>query len=124
MYLLFTKKRKLRPNIKVMYGYTTLIDEPSAGMYNKTYYGFSLGLGTEVRFGRRKAYGFDFDVLFPFRSEEYEGAVAALKANPDISFTDNFPRYALSFSLHVDFGKVFWKVATKKKKKKEVSTEL
>ncbi|MBN1949793.1 MAG: hypothetical protein JW801_01230 [Bacteroidales bacterium] len=105
VYLLMTKKRKYRPNLKAFYGYTTFIDEESVVDYNKTYYGFTVGIGNEFRFGKNKHYGLDFDILFPLKSDEYKSAVSALRNDPVTLFSENFPPVTLSFALHVDFGK-------------------
>ncbi len=56
--------------IKVIYGYNAVIiikDGPK-----DFYCGFTPGIGTDIRFGKKKWYGLNFDLNFPVRTKKYK----------------------------------------------------
>jgi len=100
-------KHTVRPNIKVMYGTNAAIaiTDPNGNVvqeYSGVYRGVTIGAGAEFRFGKSKKHGFDADLNFPFRSQQYEDDLNALKNNPNIDITDALP-VQISLGYHFEF---------------------
>ncbi len=94
-------KNKVTPTLQAMYGYNAVIVVKDADRYSKTYYGPSVGAGLDWKVGRAPNKLF-FAVYFPFRSEQYQKDLDALKSNPMIKF-DNEP-LPIAISIGFQFG--------------------
>jgi hypothetical protein len=58
------------PYIKVIYGYNTTIIIKNGP--KKFYFGITPGIGTNIRFGKTKSFGFNFDINVPVRTKNYK----------------------------------------------------
>jgi hypothetical protein len=58
------------PYLKVIYGYNSVIIIKYGP--KDFYYGFTPGIGTNIRFGKRKSYGFNLDLNIPIRTKKYK----------------------------------------------------
>lgn len=86
-----------------MYGTNSAIYVEGTSEYNKVYVGPSFGLGMEMRFGKKKANGFNVSLVVPVRSNEYGDDVEMLKNNPYIeNFTEPLP-VTFSMAYHHEF---------------------
>ena len=63
-------KINLEPYIKVIYGYNAVIIIKNGP--KDFYCGFTPGIGTDIRFGKKKSYGLNFDLNFPIRTKKYK----------------------------------------------------
>jgi len=81
---------KFEPFLIAMYGYNAtitvkgdkyLLDQYGLGGINKTYYGFTTGIGGELKVGRQKNRLY-FGLLLPFRSKEFKDNYDIFKNNP------------------------------------------
>ena len=57
------------PYIKVIYGYNAVIIIKNGP--KDFYSGFTPGVGTDIRFGKKKSFGFNFDINVPIRTKKY-----------------------------------------------------
>lgn len=97
-----TSEHRIRPHIKAMYGYNEIIYLLDAKEYNETYYGFTPGIGIEIGFGESRNHGFDFDLNFPFRSEEFKNDFEELDDNPEVNIKEPWP-VAFALGYHFEF---------------------
>ena len=63
-------KHGVRPYLKVMYGVNAVTKVTGKNGYDKMFYGVTVGIGLEVRFGRAKKNGLNLDLNVPFRSPQ------------------------------------------------------
>jgi hypothetical protein len=68
----------------LMYGYNAAVKVENASHYDKVYYGPSTGAGLELRLNKDKGNYFNFELLVPIRSQEYEDDFEDIKNNPNI----------------------------------------
>ena len=97
-----TSDHFIRPHIKAMYGYNEIIYLLDAKEYNETYYGFTPGVGIEFRFRESRNHGFDVDLNFPFRSDEFKNDFEELDENPDVDIKEPWP-VAFAIGYHFEF---------------------
>lgn len=95
----FLPEKKVTPVAQVMYGYNAVIVVEGADQYDKTYYGLSIGGGLEVNTKKSGNY-WSFEVLYPFRSSEYEDDWDALKNDPSIEITSEPLPITFSVGFH------------------------
>jgi hypothetical protein len=98
-----TSKKGFRPNLKVMYGVNAAIYVIDADQYNELYLGPSLGPGIEIRFGRLKKSGLDFDLNFPIRSQQFYDDWEYLKNDPNIEIQSDPLPFTISIGYHMEF---------------------
>jgi len=98
-----TSKKGFRPNVKVMYGVNAAIYVIDADQYNDLYLGPSLGPGIEIRFGRLKKSGLDFDLNFPIRSQQFYDDWEDLKNDPNIEIQSDPLPFTISIGYHMEF---------------------
>ena len=98
-----TSKKGFRPNVKVMYGVNAAIYVIDADQYNELYLGPSLGPGIEIRFGRMKKNGLDFDLNFPIRSQQFYDDWEDLKNDPNIEIQSDPLPFTISIGYHMEF---------------------
>jgi hypothetical protein len=97
------RTKMYRPNFKILYGYDGVIRAEGDPKYDQSYYGPTLGLGNEIRFGKLKRHGIDLDILVPLRSKDFFNDVDKLQNDPLVP--DYYIPKPLAFSLayHFDF---------------------
>lgn len=95
----FLPEKKVTPVAQIMYGYNAVIVVEGAEQYNKTYYGVSFGGGVEVK-TRKSGNYWSFELLYPFRSSEYEDDWDALKNDPSIEITSEPLPITFSVGYH------------------------
>jgi hypothetical protein len=98
-----TSRKGFRPNLKVMYGINAAIYIENYDKYDKLYPGFSLGPGMEFRFGRLKKHGFDIDLNFPIRSQDYYDDYDIIKNDPNIVIEVEPLPITISMGYHMEF---------------------
>lgn len=98
-----TAKHGVRPYIKAMYGTNASSYVDGAPEYNEIFYGATLGLGVEFRFGRFKNNGINFDVNYPFRDEDFYDLLDELKADPRIDVYSEPGAITISIGYHFEF---------------------
>jgi len=79
-----SNKKAVRPYVQVLYGINAATNIQGGSEYNGTFAGPSVGAGLELRFGKKRKHGFNFDVNYPFRSEKYEERIEAIKSDPHL----------------------------------------
>lgn len=77
------------PFISAMYGYNAVIIIDGWKEKNKTYYGYSVGTGIELR--RPSGNYWNFEMLIPARSKEFKDDYDELDRNPDVEMPDALP---------------------------------
>ncbi len=92
-------KKLFTPTVTGMYGYNAVIIIRGAESYNQTYYGASIGAGIELRSSQLKNF-FSLGILIPFRSQNFENDLIALKNNPAIVFNQEPSDALLSLGYH------------------------
>ena len=81
--------KKVCPYVTGMYGYNAVIVIEGLRERNKTYFGPSFGGGIELRMRNRNFW--NFGLLFPLRSAEFQDDFDDLKNNPSIEITEPLP---------------------------------
>lgn len=97
-------KRWIRPTVKMMYGTNGSI-KVSGSKYsslNKTYLGFTPGVGVELRFGRAKRNGFDLDVNYLIHGKDFTDGINTLKNDPSYTVKEPWP-VGISIGYHHEF---------------------
>ncbi len=89
--------------MKIMYGSNRAIIVDGASQYNKSYVGFTPGVGVEFRFGAKKTHGLNIDLNIPINSQEFNDDYEALKDNPAIDITAPPSSVGLSVGYHFEF---------------------
>ncbi|WP_343852369.1 hypothetical protein [Algoriphagus jejuensis] len=84
MQYLVSSKKQTEFFLTAMYGYNSVIKISGADTYNDSYNGFSAGAGVRVNSNRKKGVFWDFGVLIPARSSEFQDDWDSLKKNPYI----------------------------------------
>lgn len=74
-------EKKFCPVLIAMYGYNAVIMQSGP----KTYYGPTVGVGGEVRFGDGQTF-LNFEIVIPFRSDAFRRDVDAIKVDPTVDF--------------------------------------
>lgn len=92
-----------RPYAKVMYGNNSVIYVEGLDEYNKTYKGVTTGLGAQVRFGKMKKNGIDFDLNILIRSQEYKDDYERLKNDPRVDVVSDAIPVSFSIGYHHEF---------------------
>lgn len=95
-----TSEKAFRPYLKVMYGSNSVITAEDTDSYDKVYLGFTIGAGAEVRFGKQKHHGFDFDLNVPIRTQEFWDDYNYME---DIGYEMKSMPVAFSIGYHYEF---------------------
>jgi hypothetical protein len=92
-----------RPYLKVMYGVNgaTKVDQKSR--YDKMFYGVTVGAGLEIRFGKKRKSGINFDLNFPFRSPEFYKQVSDMENDSEIKMQNSVLPVAFSLGYNTEF---------------------
>lgn len=98
-----TTKNMFRPYIKMMYGSNSGIVVEDMSEYDKTYLGFTAGLGLELRFGKEKHHGLDVDLNIPFRTQEFWDDYDEVKNDPRVEIKQEVIPVAFSLGYHYEF---------------------
>lgn len=92
-----------RAHAKLMYGVNGATVVVGKSSLDKTFYGFSPGIGVELRFGSKKSNGFDVDLTFPIHGSEWESHLSLIEHDPQIaSFNRPLP-VAFGIGYHHSF---------------------
>jgi hypothetical protein len=103
-------EKTFRPNIKIIYGcngaiivkYTHNYNDNSY-LYRDCYYGPSVGLGFPFMFGDKTKVGFDLDIFYPFRSQDFYDCYDRIKRDQNIELDNTISPVTFSLSFHVSF---------------------
>jgi len=98
-----TTKNFIRPLFKVMYGVNASIYVDGTDEYNKLYQGFTIGSGSEFRFGKKKKHGFNVELSYPFRTKEFDDDMDNLRNNPMIENFQEASPISISMGYHMEF---------------------
>lgn len=99
----FMPDKKLCPTVSAMYGYNAVIIVEGASQYNDTYFGPSLGVGVEWRAGKKITSVWNFEIIIPFRSQEFNDDWDAIKDNPDFDVKSDVLPIGISLGYHFGF---------------------
>lgn len=90
---------KITPTAIGMYGYNAVIVVSGASQYNKVYYGPTVGIGGELKVGRKqnKLYA---ALLYPFRNTSFENDYEDLRHNPAVNITQEKSPVTFSFGFN------------------------
>lgn len=91
--------KSICPFVAGMYGYNAVIVIAGASQFNKTYYGSSIAFGAEFPMNDGKNF-LSAGLIIPFRSDEFDNDVNALKRNSAIELNDPSP-VLISVGYHV-----------------------
>jgi hypothetical protein len=97
----FLPDKRVVPVLGAMYGYNAAIKVEGASEHDKIYYGPSISFGVEVKTRRDERNFWNFELVLPFRSSEYQDDIDALQNNPDIQINEPLP---IAFSIGYHFG--------------------
>lgn len=95
----FLPDKRVSPVMHVMYGYNAVIIVEGLEQYNKTYYGLTVGGGIELNMRRTSNY-WSFELLYSFKSSEYERDWDAIKNNPSIEVSADPLPVTISVGYH------------------------
>ena len=95
----FLPEKRVSPVAHIMYGYNAVIIVEGAEKYNKTYYGVSAGGGIELNMKKSGNY-WSFEILYPFRSSEYERDWDIIKNDPSIEIESEPLPITISVGYH------------------------
>ncbi len=96
-------KHGWRPYLKAMYGVNGATKVTGKNGYDKIFYGITVGVGLEARFGRMKKNGLNLDLNVPFRSPQYYDMVDRLKRDPQIKMNNSTLPIAVSIGYNAEF---------------------
>lgn len=91
---------KISPYIGIMYGYNGVIMIENAEWYNKTYYGASITFGIEP-FRRRSRNFWNFELIIPIISQQFQDDWNDIKANPGIVIKNDLMPVLFSIGYHI-----------------------
>ena len=95
-----TTKNSVRPYLQIMYGTNCGIYVSNYDEYSKVFNGFTPGVGLAVRFGDSKRHGFDFNMNFPIRSDDYKKHMDMIYLNSYVSTKTKELPFAISVGYH------------------------
>lgn len=100
--LLFPKTatHTFRPFLKAAYGSNSVITAEGTDEYDKVYHGFTVGLGMELRFGKKKKNGFDIDLNVPLRTGDFWADFNKMKNDPNLEVLQGPIPVAFSIGFH------------------------
>jgi len=88
------------PFVSAMYGYNAVIVVQGASGYNQLYYGPSVGAGVEVHRRDNPDNFWRLELILPFRPQEFQDDMDALKKNPLIDIRSEPPPFSFSVAFH------------------------
>jgi len=98
-----TTRHVFRPFLKAMFGCNSAITAQGTDEYDKVYMGFTVGAGAELRFGRKKKNGLDFDLNVPLRTSDFWDDFNRMKNDPSLEVLQGPVPIALSIGFHHEF---------------------
>lgn len=98
-----TTRHTVRPFLKGEYGTNSAIVVSGTGLYDKVYTGFTIGAGSEFRFGKKKRNGFDVVLDIPIRTTDFWDDWNNIKSNPSLEVTSDPLPVAISIGYHHEF---------------------
>jgi len=104
-----TSRYHFRPNIKLMYGINgttrVLVSTLDATWvnYDKSFKGFTPGIGLEMMLGKSKRNGFDLDLSVPIHGKDYYDQIESIKNDPHVDdYVTSWP-VTISLGYHHEF---------------------
>ncbi|MEJ1241208.1 hypothetical protein WBG78_23875 [Chryseolinea sp. T2] len=98
----FAPDKKVNPTLLAMYGYNGVIKVVDMDEYNGSYNGFTIGAGIQLN-SRKKLNYWSFELLVPFRSQEFYDDVDMVSNDPRVDMTDPLP-IAISVGYHLNLN--------------------
>jgi hypothetical protein len=95
----FMSDKRVVPTISAMYGYNAAIKVSGGYDFEEIYLGPSVSVGLEVKGKKRVQNYWNFELVIPFRSSDYEDDMDRLDAL-DVDMTD-LPPIAFSIGYHI-----------------------
>jgi len=95
--------RSVRPYLKVMYGVNGATKVTGKNGYDKMFYGITTGIGLEIRFGRAKKGGINFDLNVPFRSPQFFDTIDQLEHDKSLTMKTSVIPITVSLGYNVEF---------------------
>lgn len=96
-------KHAARPYLKVMYGVNGATKVDGKSSYDQLFYGVTVGVGLETRFGKHRKSGINLDLNVPFRSPEFYDQINQMKNDPQIKMTNSPLPISFSIGYNVEF---------------------
>lgn len=93
-----TNKYIFKPFAKIMYGSNRIIKIDGSPQYDKMYFGFTPGIGLEIRIGKYRKHGFNLDLNYPINSEQFKTDVDYIKHNTSLEL--KYTAVTFSFGYH------------------------
>ena len=95
---------RFTPYFLCMYGYNTVIKISNAPMFNKFFYGYTIGLGEDFMSSKHNKNGhITFAILFPMRVYAVNDYIDDLKNNHNIVFKSSLIPFGISMGYRVLF---------------------
>ncbi|MGC3948414.1 MAG: hypothetical protein QM762_28580 [Chryseolinea sp.] len=91
--------KRVNPTLLAMYGYNGVIKVINADQYDKSYNGFTIGGGIQLNSKKSLNY-WSFELLIPFRSQQFYDDLDTVSSNPGIEMSDPLP-IAISIGYHL-----------------------
>jgi hypothetical protein len=96
-------KHAFRPFLKGSFGTNSVIVVDGNSDYDKIYTGFTVGIGAEIRFGKKKKNGFDLELNVPLRTGDFWVDYNRMKNDPSMEVTNEPIPIAFSIGFHHEF---------------------
>jgi hypothetical protein len=90
---------KVEPFVIAMYGYNAAMNIKGWEEVSKSYYGFTTGVGGELKVGRKKNRLY-LGVLLPFRSKEFKDNYDMVKNSPGIKLSNDILPIGISLGFN------------------------
>lgn len=91
--------KKVNPVVGLMYGNNAVIVVEGAAHYDKAYFGASVSGGIELNMKKSGNY-WSFEIIYPFRSSEYENDWDVIKNDPNIEIISDPLPITISIGYH------------------------
>jgi hypothetical protein len=92
-----------RPYLKVMYGVNGATKVSGKSAYDKMFYGVTVGLGLEARFGKKRKSGINIDLNVPFRSSQFYKQVSDMENDHSLKMQNEVLPVAFSLGYNTEF---------------------
>jgi hypothetical protein len=103
LFIAKTTKHGIRPYFKATFGSNSVITAEGTDQYDQIYKGFTIGVGCEFRFGKKKQNGFDLDLNVPLRTTEFWDDYNTMKNDPSLEVLQGPMPVAFSIGYHHEF---------------------
>jgi hypothetical protein len=86
-----------------MYGINAGMYVEGDNRYNKTFTGWTPGVGFEFMLGKKRRFGYDIDINVPIRSSEYQDLISLANNDPNILTISKPWPVLFSYGFHIEF---------------------